>query len=106
MNEISGSVLILAEGILFLFLSEVPKVMRSGRVKIDAALIQISTRHGYCSFGISVEAIWPAIGNTSYVIAHVIPKMPRTNGDGIFHISKFVTFVEVDEELSLMLPHQ
>jgi acyl-CoA hydrolase len=90
-----------------MFLSEVPKVMRSGRIKIDTALIQVSPpdRHGYCSLGISVEATRAAIEMSSHVIAQVNPKMPRTHGDGLIHVSRFDTFVEVDEELPLMPQH-
>jgi acyl-CoA hydrolase len=90
-----------------MFLSEVPKVMRSGRIKIDTSLIQVSPpdRHGYCSLGISVEATRAAIEMSSHVIAQVNPKMPRTHGDGLIHVSKFDTFVEVDEELPLMPQH-
>ncbi|MBI1182835.1 4-hydroxybutyrate CoA-transferase [bacterium] len=89
------------------FLSEVPKVIRSGRVKIDTALIQVSPpdKHGFCSLGISVDATRAAVEMASHVIAQINPKMPRTHGDGLIHLSKFDTFVEVDADLPEIAEH-
>lgn len=83
------------------FLSEVPKVIRSGRIRIDTALIQVSPpdKHGFCSLGISVDATKAAIESASHVIAQINPRMPRTHGDGLIHISKFQTFVELESDL-------
>ena len=83
------------------FLSEVPKVIRSGKVRIDTAIIQVSPpdKHGYCSLGISVEATRAAIETATHVIAQINPQMPRTHGDGLIHISEFDTCVEVDTPL-------
>ena len=46
-----------------MFLSEIPKLFRSGEQKLDAVLIQVSPpdAHGYCSLGISVEATRAAL---------------------------------------------
>ena len=40
------------------FLSEVPKLFRSGLLPLDVALVQVSPpdRHGFCSLGVSVDA--------------------------------------------------
>ncbi len=40
-----------------IFLSEIPKLFRSGRRKVDVALIHVSRPdgHGYCSLGVSVD---------------------------------------------------
>jgi len=73
-----------------MFLSEIPKLFRSGRQKIDTALIQVSPpdRHGNCTLGISVEATKAACDNATTIIAHINPNMPRTHGDSIIPFSK------------------
>lgn len=83
------------------FLSEVPMLFRRKVMKIDVALISVSPpdRHGFCSLGVSVEATKAAIDSAKYVIAQVNKQMPRSHGDGVIHISKFDSFVEVDTAL-------
>ena len=80
------------------FLSELPLLFKRNILQIDVALIHVSPpdRHGYCSLGVSVEATLAAIDNAKHVIAQVNPKMPRTHGAGIIHISEIDAFVEVD----------
>jgi acyl-CoA hydrolase len=83
------------------FLSEVPIMIRSGRIPVDVALVQVSPpdRHGYCSLGISVDATKAAIDIAKVIIAQVNPKMPRTHGDGLIHIDRFSSYIEEDCEL-------
>lgn len=83
------------------FLSEIPKMFESGIIPIDVALVNVSPpdRHGYCSLGTSVDIVRAAISKAEHVIAQVNPRMPRTHGDGILHISCFDTLVNVDDEL-------
>lgn len=78
------------------FLSELPILFKRNIVPIDVAFIQVSPpdKHGYCSLGVSVEATLAAIGNAKKVIAQINPKMPRTHGDGIIHVSELDVFVE------------
>ncbi|MCF1190738.1 4-hydroxybutyrate CoA-transferase [Mangrovimonas sp. AS39] len=80
------------------FLSELPILFKRNILKLDVALIHVSPpdRHGYCSLGVSVEATLAAIDNAKHVIAQVNPKMPRTHGAGIIHISEIDAFVEDD----------
>lgn len=68
-----------------MFLSEIPKLFRSGRQHVDVALIQVSPpdRHNNCSLGISVEATKAACEVAQIVIAHINPNMPRTHGDSV-----------------------
>ena len=83
------------------FLSEIPALFRSGEIKIDFALIQVSPpdEHGFCSLGVSVD-IAPAVLETAgCIIAQVNPNMPRTHGGGFIHKSKISTLVEVDDEI-------
>jgi 4-hydroxybutyrate CoA-transferase len=84
-----------------IFLSEVPLLFRRGIMPLDVALVQVSPpdRHGFCSLGISVDASKSAIEMAKHVIAQVNPKMPRSHGDGLIHISKFDSFVNVEEDI-------
>ena len=80
------------------FLSEVPNLFKRKVLPVDVALIQVSTpdKHGYCSLGVSVEAILSVIDNAKHVIAQINEQMPRVHGEGLIHISEFNTFVEVN----------
>ena len=83
------------------FLSEIPDLFRSRRVRIDAVLIQVSPpdRHGYSSLGVSVDVVRSAVDTADLVIAEVNPKMPRTLGDAFVHVDRIDTMVPVDYEL-------
>ena len=83
------------------FLSEVPQLFRRKILPIDVAMIQVSPpdKHGFCSLGVSVDTSRAAQECARHVIAQINPQMPRTHGDGLIHISKFDSFVEVDEPL-------
>lgn len=80
------------------FLSELPYLFRKKVVLLDVVFIHVSPpdTHGYCSLGVSVEATLAAIENAKTVIAQVNPRMPRTFGDGILHVSEIDYLVEVD----------
>ena len=79
-----------------IFLSEVPKLFRSGEQHIDTAIVQVSPpdKHGICSLGISVEATLAACQMAGKIIAHINPMMPRTHGDGFIHYNKFAAVYE------------
>lgn len=79
-----------------IFLSEIPKLFRSGEQKLDVALIQVSKpdNHGFCSLGVSVEATRAALQMAKKVIGWVNPFMPRTHGDSFIHVSQIDRFVE------------
>lgn len=83
------------------FFSEVPYMFRSGVLPVDVALIQVSPpdKHGFCSLGISVETTKAAVDVATKIIAQINPRMPRTHGDGLLHISKFDAYIEHEEEL-------
>jgi acyl-CoA hydrolase/GNAT superfamily N-acetyltransferase len=83
------------------FLSEIPELIRSRRVRIDVALIQVSPpdAHGYVSLGVSVDIVRSAVESATTVIAEVNPRMPRTHGDSFFHVSRFAKLVPVDAPL-------
>jgi 4-hydroxybutyrate CoA-transferase len=89
------------------FLSEVPVLFRQKVIPIDVALVQVSPpdKHGFCSLGISVDATKAAVDTAKRVIAQVNPRMPRTHGDSLVHISKFHSYVEHEEEIPELKPH-
>src|SRR5690606_5723079 len=84
-----------------IFLSEIPILFRKRILPLDVAMIHISPpdRHGFCSLGVSVDVALSAVKSAAYVIAQVNPKMPRTHGDGILHVSEINAFVECDDDL-------
>jgi len=84
-----------------IFLSQVPELFKSGKIPLDAALIQVSPpdAHGYCSFGISVDVTKAAAESAKMVIAEVNPQMPRTRGDTFIHVDDIDLLVENDTPL-------
>jgi len=85
-----------------IFLSEVPRLLRSGRLRPDVALIHVSPpdEHGFCSFGVGVECTKAAAEAARVVIAQVNPAMPRVLGDNFIHVRKITHFVEAHEPLA------
>lgn len=79
-------------------LEEVPRLLASGRLPVDVALLQVSPpdARGFVSLGVSVD-LAPAILNVARtVIAEINPAMPRTHGESFVHIDRFDAFVSVD----------
>ncbi len=83
------------------FLSEIPALIRSRRVRIDVVLIQVSPpdRHGYVSLGVSVDIVRAATEAADLVIAEVNRRMPRTLGDSFVHVRDIDYLVPTDSEL-------
>ncbi len=83
------------------FLSEVPRLFRRGKMPIDVALIQVSPpdEHGYCSYGVSVDVTKSAAESARYVVAEVNPNMPRTLGDCFIHINNIHELVPSDQPI-------
>jgi acyl-CoA hydrolase len=78
------------------FLSEVPALFRKKIIPLDIALLHVSPpdKHGFCSLGTSVDIGVSAIEMAKCLIAQVNPKMPRTHGAGMVHMSRFSHMVE------------
>lgn len=83
------------------FLSEVPRLFRRGKLPIDVALIQVSPpdEHGYCSYGVSVDVTKAGAESARYLVAEVNPNMPRTLGDCFIHISRIHALVASDKPI-------
>lgn len=78
--------------------SELPYMFKSGRIKVDVAIIQVCPPdlHGYCSLGTSVDITMAAVESANIVIAEVNRQMPRTLGDSFVHVSQIDQIIEVD----------
>ena len=70
------------------FLHEIPRLFARGRLRIDAALIEVSPpdEHGFCSYGLAVDVVKSATEHAGLVIAEVNEQMPRTLGDCFIHV--------------------
>jgi len=84
-----------------IFLSDIPRLFRSGEIPLDAALIQVTPpdEHGLVSLGVSVDIVKSAAENARLVIAEVNPRMPRTLGDSFLHVYDLDWLVPVDAPL-------
>src|SRR5204862_4180942 len=81
-----------------IFLSEIPALIRRKRMHVHAALIQVSPpdRHGWCSYGVSVDIVKAAVESADYVVAEVNPNMPRTLGDSFVHVDEIDALAQSD----------
>lgn len=85
-----------------IFLSDVPQLFCSGRLPLDAVLLNLSPpdEHGYCSLGTSVDVTLAAAEAAQIRIAQINPHMPRTLGDSFIHVSRLTHLVRVDDPLT------
>src|SRR4051812_31174299 len=80
------------------FLSDVPRLFRSGALPLDAVFVNATPpdAHGFCSLGTSVEAMHAAIAAANTVIVQFNRAMPRTLGESFVHVDDIDLAVEVD----------
>ncbi len=90
-----------------ILMSDVPRLLHSGRLPLDVALIQVTPpdSRGKVSLGISVDIVRSAAENASLVIAQVNPHMPWTHGDSLLDINDLDLLVPVDAPLIERLSH-
>jgi acyl-CoA hydrolase len=81
-----------------IFLSDVPRLLDGGELPLDAVLVNATPpdKHGFCSLGVSVEAMHAAIRAASTVIVQLNSRMPRTLGESFIHVDDIDLAVEVD----------
>ena len=81
------------------FLSDVPDLFRSGTFPLDAVFVNATPpdAHGFCSLGVSVEAMHAAVDAAKTVIVQLNAAMPRTLGESFIHVSQIDLAVEVDQ---------
>jgi acyl-CoA hydrolase/RimJ/RimL family protein N-acetyltransferase len=79
-------------------LEEVPRLLMSGRLPIDVALLQVSLpdARGFVSLGVSVDLAPAILSVARTVIAEINPAMPRTHGESMVHVDRFDALVRVD----------
>jgi 4-hydroxybutyrate CoA-transferase len=84
---------------------ETPALFTEGYLPPDVALVHLSPpdRHGWCSFGLSVDYTKPAALAARKIVAQVNPNMPRTHGDTFIHVTRLDAIVESSTPL-LELP--
>ena len=87
------------------FLSEIPRLIETGLLPVDVALLHVSPpdEHGFCSFGVGIECSKAAAEKARSVVAVVNTRMPRSLGDSFIHVSKLTRIVEIDRPV-LELP--
>ena len=80
------------------FLSEVPHLFDRGALPLDAVLVNATPpdAHGFCSLGVSVEAMHAAIRAARTVIVQLNRAMPRTLGESFIRVDDIDLAVEVD----------
>jgi acyl-CoA hydrolase len=83
------------------FLSDIAGLFRTGRIKLDAAIVQLSQpdRHGLCTLGTSVDVARAAVDTAPIVIAEINRQMPRTHGNTVVPLKKLSAWVESDRPL-------
>jgi acyl-CoA hydrolase len=83
------------------FLQETQRLIREGYLKVNVAMIQISTpdKFGYASLGTSVDATLAAVEKADTVIAIVNSNVPRAFGDAMIHTNDIDLFIEDDSPL-------
>jgi 4-hydroxybutyrate CoA-transferase len=81
------------------FLSDVPALFRTGALPLDAVFVNATPpdAHGFCSLGVSVEAMHAAVDAARTVIVQFNAAMPRTLGESFIHVSQIDLAVEVDQ---------
>lgn len=84
-----------------IFLSDIPALFRSGAVKLDAALLQLSApdKHGMCTLGTSCDAARAAADTAGIVLAEINRRMPRTNGNTAVRFDSLHAFTVTDRPL-------
>jgi acyl-CoA hydrolase len=84
-----------------IFLSDIPALFTSGRVRLDAALVQLSPpdRHGYCSLGTSCDAARAAVDAAPLVLAEINARMPRTHGNTAVPLDRVTAWCATDRDL-------
>ena len=78
-----------------IFLSDIPGLFHSSRVRLDAALLTLSVpdRHGFCTLGTSVDAARAAADTARILIAEVNEVMPRTRGNVVVPVNRLDALV-------------
>ncbi len=91
-----------------IFLSDIPGLFLSGRIPLDAAILQLSPPdgHGCCTLGTSVDAAKAAADSARIVIAEINEQMPRTHGHTIVPFERIGAFISTNRPIVEQLPEK
>lgn len=80
------------------YFSKIPSLFTDGFLPPDVALVQVSRpdKHGYVSFGASVDYSMTATKQAKLKIAQINQYMPRCHGECFMHLDEFDYLVEED----------
>jgi 4-hydroxybutyrate CoA-transferase len=83
------------------FLSDVAALFTCGRLRLDAAILQLSPpdAHGFCTLGTSVDAALAASRTARVIIAEINEQMPRTHGNTLVPFDRITAFIHTDRPL-------
>jgi acyl-CoA hydrolase len=83
------------------FLSDIPGLFTSGRIPLDAALVQLSPPdpHGMCTLGTSIDAARAAADSARVLVAEINEQTPRTHGNTAVPLDRVAAFVLTDRPL-------
>ncbi|MFV0364839.1 MAG: acetyl-CoA hydrolase/transferase family protein [Suipraeoptans sp.] len=83
------------------YISAAPSLFEDGLMALDVAMVQVSTpdKHGYVSFGVSVDFTFAGTKCARLKIAQINKNMPRAHGECFMHVSEFDYLVEADTPL-------
>ncbi|MGA7105697.1 MAG: acetyl-CoA hydrolase/transferase C-terminal domain-containing protein [Candidatus Deferrimicrobiaceae bacterium] len=84
-----------------IFLSDIPALFQSGRIRLDAAILQVSPpdMHGNCTLGTSVDAAKAAADSARVIVAEINEQMPRTHGNTVVPFKRITAFIHTDRPL-------
>ncbi|MBL8611246.1 MAG: acetyl-CoA hydrolase/transferase family protein [Myxococcales bacterium] len=88
------------------FLSDIPSLFTSGKIRLSAALVQLSppNRHGQCTLGTSVDTAMAAVQSAPMVLAEINDRMPGTHGNTVVPIERVDAFVRTSRALAAHEP--
>ncbi len=89
-----------------IFLSDIPTMFTSGRVQLDAAILQLSPpdKHGYCTVGTSADTAVAAARTAPLIIAEINEQMPRSHGNTIVPLSSVSAFIHSNRPIPSHAP--
>jgi 4-hydroxybutyrate CoA-transferase len=95
---------VIAEGrgdFMPVFLSDIPCLIRSRRIPLDVAIVQLSPpdEHGWCTLGTSVDVALAAFESARIIIAEINEQMPRTRGESFVPFSRVNAFIATNRPM-------
>ncbi|MGZ8463406.1 MAG: acetyl-CoA hydrolase/transferase family protein [Candidatus Deferrimicrobiaceae bacterium] len=84
-----------------IFLADIPGLFVSGRIRLDAAILQVSPpdMHGLCTLGTSVDTAKAAADSARLIVAEINEQMPRTHGNTVVPFERIAAFLHTDRPL-------